>query len=352
MSAILSEREKKQWEEIKALAQDDDCLCLDDADAIRMKRVLDLLQEQGYIKNLDVDGTNMFLVLGNLHDFDDWIEDEEKKQVSMEWEAKRKFDEETRRMVASSIVNGQPSINGMRIMDAASEEVLAAILKTYDGNELRHIQGSADDVPAPYRTTLISEFEKLRMYGVVTCPHANIFGEWEATLTPQGLSYFDDKKRISKIQSSASSLEPKIARKKYDVFISHANKDKLSYVNDLNKVIKQLGINVFYDTDVLSWGDDFKQVLLTGTAESEFAIIVISKNFFGREWTERELNEFLARQNANGQKIILPLLYGITVDELKSQYPTLGNIQAIKSSDYSKSQIAIFLAKELIKRYK
>lgn len=352
MSAILSEREKKQWEEIKALAQDDDCLCLDDADAIRMKRVLDLLQEQGYIKNLDVAGTNMFLVLGNLHDFDDWIEDEEKKQVSMEWEAKRKFDEETRRMVASSIVNGQPSINGMRIMDAASEEVLAAILKTYDGNELRHIQGSADDVPAPYRTTLISEFEKLRMYGVVTCPHANIFGEWEATLTPQGLSYFDDKKRISKIQSSASSLEPKIARKKYDVFISHANKDKLSYVNDLNKVIKQLGINVFYDTDVLSWGDDFKQVLLTGTAESEFAIIVISKNFFGREWTERELNEFLARQNANGQKIILPLLYGITVNELKSQYPTLGNIQAIKSSDYSKSQIAILLAKELIKRYK
>ena len=190
------------------------------------------------------------------------------------------------------------------------------------------------------------------MYGVVTCPHANIFGEWEATLTPQGLSYFDDKKRVSKIQSSASSLEPKIARKKYDVFISHANKDKLSYVNDLNKVIKQLGINVFYDTDVLSWGDDFKQVLLTGTAESEFAIIVISKNFFGREWTERELNEFLARQNANGQKTILPLLYGITVDELKSQYPTLGNIQAIKSSDYSKPQIAIFLAKELIKRYK
>lgn len=352
MSVILSEREKKQWEEIKVLAQNNNYFDLDDADAIRMKRVLDLLQAQGYIENLDVDGTNMFSVLGNLHDFDDWIDDEEKKQVSMEWEAKRKFDEETRRMVASSIVNGQPSINGMRIMDAASEEVLAAILKTYDGNELRHIQGSADDVPAPYRTTLISEFEKLRMYGVVTCPHANIFGEWEATLTPQGLSYFDDKKRISKIQSSASSLEPKIARKKYDVFISHANKDKLSYVNDLNKVIKQLGINVFYDTDVLSWGDDFKQVLLTGTAESEFAIIVISKNFFGREWTERELNEFLARQNANGQKIILPLLYGITVDELKSQYPTLGNIQAIKSSDYSKSQIAIFLAKELIKRYK
>lgn len=354
MAVTLSKREKNQWRELKSRVsgKPDDEIEIPDEDYARMRSVLDLLENRGYIQSLNVIGGHFYIVRGNFDDFDEWLKDEEKKQMSMDWEAKRKFDEETRRMVASSIVNGQPSINGMRIMDAASEEVLAAILKKYDGNELRYVQGSSDDVPAPYRTTLIPEFEKLRMYGVVTYPHANILGEWEATLTPQGISYFDDKKRISKIQSSASSLETKITRKKYDVFISHANKDKLSYVNDLNKVIKQLGINVFYDTDVLSWGDDFKQVLLTGTAESEFAIIVISKNFFGREWTERELNEFLARQNANGQKIILPLLYGITVDELKSQYPTLGNIQAIKSSDYSKSKIAILLAKELIKRYK
>ena len=75
MAVTLSSREKKQWEEIKTLAQNNDCLCLDDADAIRMKRVLDLLQEQGYIKSLDVDGTNMFLVLGNFQDFDEWLKD-------------------------------------------------------------------------------------------------------------------------------------------------------------------------------------------------------------------------------------------------------------------------------------
>lgn len=46
MSAILSEREKKQWEEIKVLAQNNNYFDLDDADAIRMKRVLDLLQAQ------------------------------------------------------------------------------------------------------------------------------------------------------------------------------------------------------------------------------------------------------------------------------------------------------------------
>lgn len=272
--------------------------------------------------------------------------------MSMEWESKRKFDEETQRMVTSSIVNGQPFVNGMRIMDAASEEILAAILKTYDGNESRHVHGSVDDIPVPYATTLISELQKLRMYGVVTSIHANIFGAWEATLTPQGLSYFDDKEKALKAAASVERTPTKPTRKEFDVFISHANKDKLSYVNDLNRVIKKLGINVFYDTDVLSWGDNFKQVILDGTAKSEFAIIVISKNFFDREWTERELDEFLAQQNATGQKIVLPLLYGVTFDELKEKYPTLGDIQAITSKDYTKPEIAILLAKELIKRYK
>lgn len=79
MAVTLSAREKKQWEEIKTLAQNDDCLCLDDADAIRMKKVLDLLQAQGYIKKLEIDGTNMFLILGNFQDFDDWLTDQEKQ---------------------------------------------------------------------------------------------------------------------------------------------------------------------------------------------------------------------------------------------------------------------------------
>jgi hypothetical protein len=58
-----------------------------------------------------------------------------------------------------------------------------------------------------------------------------------------------------------------------------------------------------------------------------FAVIVISKNYFGREWTEKELKEFLTRQNESGQKIVLPLLLGISLNELKEQYPDLGEIQ-------------------------
>ena len=82
------------------------------------------------------------------------------------------------------------------------------------------------------------------------------------------------------------------------------------------------------------------------------AMIVISKNFFGRERTEKELHEFLSRQNTSEQKIVLPLLHGITLEELKEHYPELGDIQCINSDDYSKKEITIFFARELIKRYK
>lgn len=140
--------------------------------------------------------------------------------------------------------------------------------------------------------------------------------------------------------------------KEYDVFISHANKDKKVYVEELNDVIKRLGINVFFDKESISWGDDWKKVILDGTARSEFAIIVISENFFDREWTEKELNEFLSRQNETGQKIVLPLLLGISGNQVMKKYPSLESIQYISSEDYSKEEIAILLAKELIKRYK
>ena len=91
--------------------------------------------------------------------------------------------------------------------------------------------------------------------------------------------------------------------------------------------------------------DEYKKSLI-------FAIIVISENFFDREWTERELNEFLNRQNRNGQKLILPILHNITVSQLQEKYPSIADIQAIDSSKYSCDQIALLFARQLIKRLK
>ena len=138
----------------------------------------------------------------------------------------------------------------------------------------------------------------------------------------------------------------------YDVFISHANKDKVDYVDELKASLEKLKIKIFYDKDSLEWGDNWKQRILDGVKKSEFAIIVISGNFFDREWTEKELNELLNRQNRNGQKIILPILHNITIEELQAKYPKVADIQALDSAKYSCDEIALKFAEQLIKRLK
>ena len=164
-----------------------------------------------------------------------------------------------------------------------------------------------------------------------------------------------DRNFIDKMSGIQEVTVPKYRAKgipEYDVFISHANRDKEDFVEELYQSISKLGINIFYDKESLEWGDNWKAAILNGTKKSEFAVIVISENFFDREWTEKELAEFLNRQNRNGQKLILPILHNITLTQLQERYPSVADIQAIDSKKYTCDQIAIMFARQLIKRLK
>lgn len=122
-------------------------------------------------------------------------------------EAKRLAEQEARRQRASAIVNGQGIIGGMRIMDAAAEELLDIILKVYDGNERKFVHGDYDIIPKAYHSSLLLEFEKLSMYGMISAPLVFISGMWETTLTPQGITYFEDKK---KAEEREKTMKPSI----------------------------------------------------------------------------------------------------------------------------------------------
>lgn len=119
----------------------------------------------------------------------------EKAIEKQQKESKKLAEQEARRNRASVIVSGQPIIGSMRIMDAASEEVFTVLLSLYDGNGEREISGNRDAMPTAYRNSLSLEFEKLKMYGMISSSHFWMDGTWEATLTPQGITYFEDKIR-------------------------------------------------------------------------------------------------------------------------------------------------------------
>lgn len=137
---------------------------------------------------------------------------------------------------------------------------------------------------------------------------------------------------------------------KYDVFVSHATKDKAKYVGRLVEALKREGLTVFYDSDCISWGDRISQKVDEGLRSSKFAVVVISKNFIGRQWTEYELKTLLARQNREGRKIIMPILHGITKKQLVKNYPELKDILFKYSKSCSCEEMAKILKQEILKK--
>ena len=66
----------------------------------------------------------------------------------------------------------------------------------------------------------------------------------------------------------------------YDIFLSHANADKLDFVEDLKKSFDKLGIKVFYDKDSIEWGDKWKDRILDGLKNSESQDYILSNKYY------------------------------------------------------------------------
>lgn len=107
-------------------------------------------------------------------------------------EQKRMEREAMVRNQAASIVNGQPLIEGFRIMDKTAEEVLRCLLTCSD-QKGSHV-GFPDDIfPSYVQMSIGLELEKLTQYGMVGGVFS--FGNGGMLdLLPPAFSYFEEKK--------------------------------------------------------------------------------------------------------------------------------------------------------------
>jgi hypothetical protein len=125
---------------------------------------------------------------------------------------------------------------------------------------------------------------------------------------------------------------------KYDVFVSHASEDK-AYVRRLTAALKKAEIKVWYDEDAIAWGDDLRQSIDKGLANSHYGIVVFSKAFLKRKhWTEHELNGLFAKERKR-RKVILPIWHNITDRELLRYSPAFADRIAMISKKDSINDI-------------
>ena len=129
------------------------------------------------------------------------------------------------------------------------------------------------------------------------------------------------------------------SNKEYDVFISHASEDKDDVVRPLAISLKGKGINVWYDEFELKIGDSLRRKIDEGLSKSKFGIVVISKSFIKKGWTNYELDGLMTKA-ISGQQILLPIWHNITKQEVIDYSPSLADKIARNTSQNTIEEIA------------
>lgn len=120
-------------------------------------------------------------------------------------------------------------------------------------------------------------------------------------------------------------------KKKFDIFISHASEDKDAIVRPMAIILERMGVRVWYDEFALKLGDSLSASIDKGLLDSKYGLVVLSKAFLKKNWTDYEFRSLLSKQ-VDGERVILPLWYNITKDEIKNYSLYLTDIKALPLS--------------------
>jgi len=119
---------------------------------------------------------------------------------------------------------------------------------------------------------------------------------------------------------------------KADFFISHASEDKESFVRDLANNLMLNGALVFYDEYSIKLGDSLTDSINKGISNSNHAILILSKYFFEKGWTNAEL-QALFNKSIREQFKILIIYHGVNHTTVAEKYPLLADIKGIDSTE-------------------
>jgi len=132
----------------------------------------------------------------------------------------------------------------------------------------------------------------------------------------------------------------------YDAFISHASEDKAKVARPLARELEKLGFSVWYDEFSLKVGDSLRGTIDRGLRLSRFGVLILSKNFFAKNWPQYELNGLVSRE-IEGNKVLLPVWHGVTKKQVEHFSAPLSDRVAVSTSTSSIKNIAKVLAEAM-----
>lgn len=146
--------------------------------------------------------------------------------------------------------------------------------------------------------------------------------------------------------STPSHIYSPTSDEEFDVFLSHASEDKASFADELCNELQSAGIRVWYDALSMTWGDSLRSKIDNGLRKSKYGIVIISKDYIKKGWTNYELDGLFQREMIGG-KTILPIWHNITKKEVQDFSPTLAGRLALSTAIMTPAEIADELRKIL-----
>lgn len=132
-----------------------------------------------------------------------------------------------------------------------------------------------------------------------------------------------------------------MAHNTYDVFISYAIEDKIEIAHELYRELQRHGLKVWYAGQELRVGESIEKAILKGLEESRYGIVLITPNYFEKNWTRKELYSLLSKES-EGQKVILPIFHKVTNEDVMKHDTLLSERWALttdKGLDYVVQEI-------------
>lgn len=126
----------------------------------------------------------------------------------------------------------------------------------------------------------------------------------------------------------------------YDVFVSHATEDKEKFSDEFVKLLKdEYNMKVWYDAISIKWGDSIRTEIDKGLKKSRFGVVILSRSYVAKYWTNYELEGLFQRESFGG-KLILPIWHDITKEEVQKFSPTLAGKMAMNTAIMTPLEIA------------
>jgi predicted peroxiredoxin len=110
------------------------------------------------------------------------------------------------------------------------------------------------------------------------------------------------------VNDAVAAKEQRRAKHKNErvAFISHSTKDK-PFVRKLAADLVSSGVRVWLDEQQILVGDSIPEKIAQGLAESDFFLIVTSRNSVDSQWVKKELNTALVQEIERRKVTVLPI---------------------------------------------